>query len=86
MTYVSDVDSEQFMIDSLSVKAYACASSYEMNGNEIHALDRSGGGFTTKIHIVTDVLGNPVRFMLSAGNVQNIILLKRYKRCSNISG
>ncbi|OIN84702.1 hypothetical protein KX00_2001 [Francisella sp. TX07-6608] len=28
MTYVSDIDSQQFMIDSLSVKAHACASGY----------------------------------------------------------
>ena len=66
MTYVSDIDSEQFMIDSLSVKVHACASGYEINGNEIHALGRSVGGFTTKIHTVTDALGNPVRFILSA--------------------
>ena len=41
MTYVSDVDSQQFRIDSLSVKAHACASGYEINGNKIHALGRS---------------------------------------------
>lgn len=73
MNHVSDVDSEQFAIDSLSVKAHACASGYEINGNEIHALGRSVGGFTTKIHTLTDALGNPVRFILSAGNVHDIV-------------
>ena len=29
--------------------------------------------FTTKIHTVTDALGNPVKFILSAGNVHDII-------------
>ena len=74
MTYLSDIDSQQFMFDSLSVKTHACASGYEINGNKIHALDRSVGRFTTKIYTVTDVLGNPVRFMLSTGNIYDIIL------------
>ncbi|MBK2357840.1 IS5/IS1182 family transposase, partial [Francisella hispaniensis] len=61
------------MVDLLSVKAHACASGYEINSNKIHALGRSAGGFTTKIHTVTDALGNPVRFILSVGNVHDII-------------
>jgi len=31
------------------------------------ALGRSRGGFSTKIHITVDALGNPLRFRLSAG-------------------
>ncbi|APD50962.1 IS5 family transposase [Francisella hispaniensis] len=73
MTYVSEVDSQQFMIDSLSVKSHACACGYEINGNEIHALGRSVGGLSTKIHTLTDALGNPVKFMLTAGNVHDIV-------------
>ena len=46
---------------------------YKINGNEINALGRSVGGFTTKIHTVTDALSNPVRFILSDGNVHDII-------------
>ena len=31
------------------------------------ALGRSRGGFTTKIHVTTDALGNPLRFILTGG-------------------
>ena len=36
-------------------------------GQQAPALGRSRGGFSTKIHIAVDGLGNPLRFMLTAG-------------------
>ena len=36
-------------------------------GQESQALGRSRGGFSTKIHIAVDALGNPLRFILTAG-------------------
>jgi len=36
-------------------------------GQEAQALGRSRGGFSTKIHIAVDALGNPLRLLLSAG-------------------
>ena len=36
-------------------------------GQESQALGRSRGGFSTKIHIAVDGLGNPLRFILTAG-------------------
>jgi len=33
----------------------------------VQALGRSRGGFSTKIHIAVDALGNPLRFILTAG-------------------
>lgn len=36
------------------------------------ALGRSRGGWTTKIHIAVDSLGNPLRFKLSAGHRHDI--------------
>ncbi|MBK2357838.1 transposase, partial [Francisella hispaniensis] len=36
-------------------------------------LGRSVGGLSTKIHTLTDALGNPVKFMLTAGNVHDIV-------------
>jgi len=36
-------------------------------GQEAQALGRSHGGFSTKIHIAVDALGNPLRFILTAG-------------------
>lgn len=36
-------------------------------GQETQAVGRSRGGFSTKIHIAVDALGNPLRFILTAG-------------------
>lgn len=36
-------------------------------GQETQALGRSRGGFSTKIHIAVDALGNPLRLLLTAG-------------------
>jgi len=41
-------------------------------GQAAQALGRSRGGFTTKIHIVVDALGNPLRLRLTAGQVHDI--------------
>lgn len=35
-------------------------------------MGRSRGGFGTKIHIVVDALGNPVEFVLTAGQVADV--------------
>lgn len=32
------------------------------------AVGRTTGGLNTKLHVIVDGLGNPVEFMLSAGN------------------
>jgi len=37
----------------------------------MQALGRSRGGFSTKIHIVVDGLGNPLRLRLTAGQVHD---------------
>lgn len=37
------------------------------NGEQKQELGRSAGGFTTKIHAACDALGNPIRFILTAG-------------------
>jgi transposase len=36
-------------------------------GQESQALGRSRGGFSTKVHIAVDALGNPLRLILTAG-------------------
>lgn len=41
-------------------------------GREAQALGRSLGGFTTKIHITVDGLGNPLRLRLTAGQASDI--------------
>ena len=41
-------------------------------GQSNQALGRSRGGFSTKIHIVVDGLGNPLRFLLTGGQCHDI--------------
>jgi transposase len=44
----------------------------EKRGQSQQALGRSRGGFTTKIHVVVDGLGNPLRFLLTGGQRHDI--------------
>ena len=39
---------------------------------EAHALGRSKGGLSTKVHAATEALGNPVRFILTSGERNDI--------------
>ena len=43
-------------------------------GQEQQALGRSRGGFSTKIHVTVDGLGNPLRLALTAGQRHDIIM------------
>lgn len=72
MFFVSEIDDQAVMIDATIVRAHACASGYNKDGNEAQALGRSKGGFTTKIHALVDGLGNPVKFILTGGHRNDI--------------
>ena len=72
MSFVSDIDDQEVMIDATIVRAHACASGYIKEGNEAQALGRSKGGFTTKIHALVDGLGNPIKFILTGGHRNDI--------------
>ena len=39
---------------------------------EAHALGRSKGGLSTKVHAATDALGHPIRFLLTGGERNDI--------------
>ena len=41
-------------------------------GQAAQALGRSRGGFSTKVHVSVDALGNPLRFRLTAGQRHDI--------------
>ena len=41
-------------------------------GTQNQAIGRSRGGLTSKIHIAVDALGNPLRFILTGGQVGDI--------------
>jgi transposase len=71
MKAVSDVDEQEYMIDSTSVRAHSCATGYKKNAQEQLCLGRSVGGLTTKIHALVDALGYPVHFVLSPGQTHD---------------
>jgi transposase len=60
------------LIDSTIARAHACAAGAAGSNAEAEALGRSKGGFTTKIHAITDALGNPLDFILTAGQASDI--------------
>src|SRR3954452_15106657 len=42
-------------------------------GDQNQALGRSRGGLTTKIHMLADALGRPLRFILTGGQVHDVV-------------
>ncbi|MBK2323790.1 transposase, partial [Francisella tularensis] len=48
---------------------HACATGYDKDDNQ--AIGRSVGGVTTKIHAITDALGNPIAILLSTGKTHD---------------
>lgn len=51
-----------------------CGWGHKKNGGQPEqALGRSRGGFSTKIHVTVDGLGNPLRLMLTPGQRHDII-------------
>lgn len=66
-------DLQEVMLDGTIVRSHACAAGYQKDGNSEQALGRSKGGFTTKIHAMVDALGNPLKFILTGGNRNEII-------------
>jgi transposase len=68
-----DPDLEWLIIDSTVVRAHQHAAGAEKKGGSPdQALGRSRGGFSTKIHIAVDALGNPVDFILTGGQEADV--------------
>ena len=65
-------DMQNVCIDSTVVRAHACAAGAAASNATAQALGRSRGGFGCKIHALTDVLGLPVRFILTGGQAADI--------------
>jgi transposase len=65
-------DLQAIFMDSTVVRAHACAAgaAHSCAGDE--ALGRSRGGFGTKVHAITDALGNPLDFILTGGQESDI--------------
>lgn len=84
--FAQDADRESIMIDGTIVRAHACSAGapqglFDVPENQ--ALGRSKGGYTTKIHVMVDALGNPLDFILTGGQEADItqayVLIKGVK-------
>ena len=65
-------DLQNVCIDSTVIRAHACAAGAAKSDAVAEALGRSRGGFSCKIHALTDALGLPVRFILTGGQAADI--------------
>ena len=72
--FVDDPDMEELILDSTVIRAHPCAAGApkKRGGQEDQALGRSRGGFSTKIHVGVDGLGNPLRLILTGGERHDI--------------
>jgi transposase len=71
LTFCSgDPDLEYVMIDATIIRAHACSAGYKEQNSQ--GLGRSKGGFTSKIHAAVDALGNPLKFIVTAGQRNDI--------------
>ncbi|WP_299085958.1 IS5 family transposase [uncultured Ruegeria sp.] len=65
-------DHKTIMIDATYLKAHRTASSLRFEkGGRGRLIGRTKGGMNTKLHAVTDSLGRPIRFFISAGQVSD---------------
>ena len=67
-----DADLQHVCIDSSIIRANACAAGAANSSAADEALGRSRGGFGCKVHVLTDALGLPVRFILTGGQTADI--------------
>lgn len=65
-------DLQSVFIDSTVIRAHPCAAGAVRSNAEAEALGRSRGGFGTKIHAITDALGNPLNFVLTGGQASDM--------------
>ena len=72
--FADDPDCECLLLDSTIIRAHSCAAGAPVEASEKtkQALGRSRGGFSTKIHVVVDALGNPLDFVLTAGQAHDV--------------
>ena len=77
-------DSESLMIDSTVIRAHPCAAGAlkKHGGQREQALGRSRGGFSTKIHVAVDALGNPLNFILTPGQTHDVTQAENLTACN----
>lgn len=68
-----NADLTEVMVDGTIIRSHACSAGYGKDSQKEQALGRSKGGFTTKIHAMVDSLGNPKKFILTGGEVHDVV-------------
>ncbi|HEU0155663.1 MAG TPA: IS5 family transposase, partial [Stellaceae bacterium] len=68
---IADADNEYVMLDSTTVRAHQHSAGAPKKDDD-QAIGRSRGGLSTKIHARVDALGNPLLFLLTAGQVHDL--------------
>lgn len=82
--FSQDADLEWLIPDGTIIRAHPCAAGApaKRGGQESQALGRSKGGFSSKIHVLVDALGNPLNFVLTGGQRHDVsqatVLLQGY--------
>jgi transposase len=66
----NDPDLEYVSFDATIIRAHPCAAGHGKQDEQ--GLGRSKGGFTTKIHALVDALGNPLRYIITPGQVADV--------------
>lgn len=67
---IEDPDLEYIIIDTTIIRSHASAAGYGRQNEE--GFGRSKGGFTTKIHARVDALGNPLKFIITPGQRNDV--------------
>ena len=79
-----DAYTENLSMDSTCIKVHETANGGEKRENK--AVGRTRGGLNTKLHAIVDSLGNPVEFLLSAGNDHDCVHAVELLETVEISG
>jgi len=66
-----DADNQYAMVDSTIMRAHQHSAGAKKAGED-RAIGRSRGGLSTKIHVLVDALGNPLKTVLTAGQVHDL--------------
>ena len=67
-----DADNEYAMLDSTIVHAHQPSAGAQKKPGKIGRLAEAEGGLSTKIHVLVDVLGNPLKIILTAGQIHDL--------------
>jgi len=67
------VDESTLMLDSTTIKVHQHASGEKKGATKRKPVEAEGG-LATKVHVVTDGLGNPLKILLSYGNRDDICM------------